>query len=169
MSPRSRLGILGMLALVAGQPLFARDCDILLGPAELEADLDQVLGSWSALAAERHVSIDPGNAACYVQIRIVVNAPLGADCVLDACSVAIFKEQNIGLQAFEVHGCDALLSVLAVSRHVPTALTDASKQIATHCGSDRFEFSSAHPVMVNGHPRVRVQLREIVPAGSKRP
>jgi len=126
--------------------------------------LDQVLGPWRALASERHVSIDAGNPACYVQIRIVVNAPLVGDCVLDACSVATFKEQKIGLQAFDVHGCDALLAVFPVSRHVPTALADGREQIKTNCGSDAFEFSSAQPILIGGQPKVRVQLRPVTPS-----
>jgi hypothetical protein len=139
--------------------LLAHDCDIVLSTANLEADLDQVLGSWSALVQERHVSIDPANQACYVQIHMVVTPPIGGDCALDACSVATFKEQKIGLQGFDVRGCDALLSIIPVSRHVPTALADASEQINASCGRGTFEISRVEPIVVGGEAKIRVHLR----------
>ena len=148
-----------VFALAYCPPLLAHDCDILLSAANLEADLDHVLGPWTALVRERHVSIDPDNRACYVQIQIVVNAPLGGDCALDACSVATFKDQKIGLRAFNVGGCDALLSIIPISRHVPTALADASEEINAGCGHGAFEISSVEPFTANGEAKIRVHLR----------
>ena len=145
------------------QPLWARDCQILLSRGALESDLDEVLGPWKAFARERAVSIDPSNHECYLSIQIAVSLPLGGDCLLEACSVAAFQGQRIGLQAFDAHGCDALVDLFHVSRHVPTALADASEQIKANCGPETFEISGVEPVFFHGEARVRVKLRTMAP------
>ena len=150
---------LGCCALLASWPLCAHECEILLSSADLEADLDRVLGPWTVLAREREVTIDPAAQQCYLRIRIAVNVPLGDDCTLEACSVATFQDQRIGLREFDVQGCDALLSVLAISRHVPTSLADASEQIRSRCGAEPFDISAVEPALVAGQPRIRVSLR----------
>jgi hypothetical protein len=147
-----------LCAVIGGQPLLARGCDIQLSSANLEADLDQVLGPWRSLARERHISIDPSNRACYIKIRIFVDLP---DCAIEACSVATFQGEKIGLQAFDVRGCDALLAIIPLSRRVPTALAGASAEIRASCGPGAFEIPRVTPISIDGEPRIRVELRSV--------
>jgi hypothetical protein len=72
--------------------------DILFTSTDLEGILDLVLGSWRNVVRERSVTIEPDAASCYVHIRMAAVLLPGVDCVLEACSVAVFKDQRIGLR-----------------------------------------------------------------------
>ncbi len=151
----------GILLVALGTPLAgAHDCpDIFLSSSDLEAGLDQVLEDWGSLVSERKVIIDPAISGCYLQVRILVSAPLAPDCLLSACSTATFRDRDVGLRPFDVHGCEALSSILPVSRHVPTVMTDVTDQIRSRCGSGDFQIVSVAPTLVGGQARIRVQLR----------
>jgi hypothetical protein len=138
----------------------AHECkDVFLTASELEAGLDQVLDDWGSLVSERKVTIAPAIPSCYLQVRIVVSMPLSPECILTACSTATFRDREVGLRPFDVHGCEALSSVLPVSRHVPTVMTDVSDQIRSRCGSDDFQIVDVAPKAVSGQARIWVQLR----------
>jgi hypothetical protein len=134
--------------------------DILLSSADLEDILDTALGSWRGLVRDRTVSIQPNSPACYLSIRMSV-ALLGIDCVLQACSVAVYEGRRIGLKEFDVSGCDAIWNLFPVSRRVPTALADASSRIAEHCGSSQFEITEVSPVQTKEGAWIRVALRSV--------
>ena len=149
-----------LAALASAPPAGARDCkDIFLTSSDLEAGLDQVLEDWGSLVSERKVLIEPARPSCYLQVRIIVSAPLSPDCILTACSTATFRDREVGLRPFDVHGCEVLSSVFPGSRHVPTVMTDVSDQIRSRCGSDNFEIASVAPTLLGGQARIRVQLR----------
>jgi len=150
-----------MLALpVSPRPANASpECpDILFTSGDLEGILDLVLGSWRNVVSERSVTIEPDAASCYVHIRMAAALLPGVDCVLEACSVAVFKDQRIGLQEFNVRGCDAMVNLLQVSRHVPTAFADASERISQHCHAPGFSISEVSPVQSKAGPRIRIKL-----------
>jgi hypothetical protein len=133
--------------------------DMLFGPADLENILDVAVGSWRSIVRERSVVIDPTHAQCYIRIRMVADPLPGMECTLEACSVALFHGQQIGLREFDIHGCDTAFDLLPVSRHVPTALTDAREQIQQHCKSTRFVITQVSPVSYKNGAGLRVQLR----------
>jgi hypothetical protein len=146
----------------------ARDCrDVFLSSPDLEAALDEVLGDWSSVVSARKVLIEPANPSCYLQVRILVSVPLADNCMLKACSVATFRGQQIGLRAFDVHGCEALNDLFPGSRHIPTVLTDVSDQIRSRCGSADYQITAVAPAFLGTEPRVHVQLRPLQAPQSK--
>jgi hypothetical protein len=150
-----------ILALLVGPRLSqaSPECsDILFTSTDLEGILDLVLGSWRSVVRERSVTIEPDAASCYVHIRMAAGLLPGVDCVLEACSVAVFKDQRIGLREFNVKGCDAIVNLLQISRHVPTAFADAGERITQHCSAPGFSITEVSPVRSNAGPRIRIKL-----------
>src|SRR5579864_4605556 len=127
--------VIFLAGLTSAASAVAHECkDIFLTSSELESGLDQELEDWGSLVSARKVTIAPANSSCYLQVRVVVSAPLSPDCILTACSTVTFRDREVGLRPFDVHGCEALSSVLPVSRHVSTVMTDVSDQIRSRCG-----------------------------------
>jgi hypothetical protein len=132
-------------------------------PADLEGILDLTLGSLRPFVRDRSVVIDSTLTSCYVQMRVAVAALPGVECELHACSAATFHGQYIGLNAFDVDGCDAMFNLFSDTRHVPAALADARTRIQDHCGSPDFEIAEVRPIRTSSGTYIRVRLRAVAP------
>jgi hypothetical protein len=135
-------------------------------PIEMRSsDLRQLLGStlgdFKQYAQSYDARLDPSKPDCYVNIsvRTVGLPPLVAPCQLRACSVPVISGRRIGLREFRVAGCDALFGALGISRRVPTSFADARERIASHCGSEAFEFWSATLRDSGAEPVVLLELK----------
>ena len=122
--------------------------DLLMTEDRLEKILDDALGPLKAAAQSRSVSIAP-DSACYLKMTVDVNTALvglpGLQCSLSGCSTALFDDQRIGIQRFDVAGCEFAFQLLRLPPRVNAAYADASKDIAQHCGSAAFRIAGVKP------------------------
>lgn len=135
--------------------------DMMVDADDLNAILDQTLGSFRSLVDRRAVAIDPAHAACYVRISLTSSAltQSGAGCRLDGCSTVLFDKRSVALRDFDVAGCDVLFDMFGLSRRVPSSYADASARIRQHCGSLDFEIAGVKIDRSGPAPSLRFSFR----------
>jgi|SRR5579859_3721733 len=149
---RVTTALLFIALALRGDPLFACD-DYILTEEALNGILDNSLGKLRALTSEHSVRVDPGDAACYLKMKVTLFG-----CELSACSKAVANLRKLGIEQFTINGCGELFALARQDPIVKTSYTDVTDKIRAHCGSDAFQISNLLPERSGANGVVRLVL-----------
>jgi len=79
-------------------------------------------------------------------------------CEASACSTGVAVDKKLGINGFQISGCDSLFNFTKLSRKINTVFTDVTEKIHSHCGSDAYRIDSIVPERVGSEGSIKLIL-----------